>query len=101
VHDGPSFLEWLGLRVPDLIAGFAGGVVNSFVFRRGEPVAVVGSVITGAFTANYLGEPAARILSLSEGAASFLVGVIAMALVQGAVSAAQNYRFNVPGPGGK
>ena len=97
MHDGPSLLEWLGLRVPDLIAGFAGGLVNAFVFRRSEPWAVIGSLVVGAATANYLGEPSARLLSLSEGAASFLVGIAGMAICQGIVAAAQNYRFNISG----
>jgi len=99
MQSGPPLIEWLGLRIPDLIAGFAGGVVNSFVFRHGEPWAVIGSMIVGALTANYLGEPTARLLNLSEGASSFLVGVAGMAIVQGIVSAAQNYRFNLPSGG--
>jgi hypothetical protein len=97
MHDGPSLLEWLGLRVPDLVAGFAGGVVNSFVFRRGDPWSIVGSMVVGAFTANYLGEHVSRIVGLSNGAADFLVGVAGMAICQGIVAAVQSYKFQIPG----
>lgn len=77
-----DLLAELGVRLPDLVAGFAGGVVNAFVFKRSTPVAVIGSVVVGALTASYLGEPTAKILSISIGTACFLVGVGGMALVQ-------------------
>lgn len=85
-------LAELGLRVHDLIAGFAGGVVNAFVFRRTAPYAVISSIIAGALTANYLGAHAARMLGLSGGAAAFIVGLAAMAVCQRIVEAARNWR---------
>lgn len=90
-------LQWLGIKLPDLIAGFAGGLVNAFVFRRADPWSVIGSLVVGACTANYLGEPAAHILGLSAGAAAFIVGLAGMAIVQGIVEAAKNYKFQFGG----
>lgn len=88
--------EWLaelGLRLPDLVAGFAGGVTNAFVMRRAEPVAIVGSVVVGTLTAAYLGEPAARALGTSGSAAAFIVGLAGMAVCQGIIAAVKRYRF--------
>ena len=94
---GVTFLDSLGLRLPDLVAGLAGGAVNAVVFRRVNPWAAAGSMVVGGLTANYLGEPAAHVLSLGNGAASFIVGVAGMALCQAIISAAQNWRPNLPG----
>lgn len=84
--------DWLfeiGLKIPDLIAGFAGGMVNAIVFRRSDPWSMVGSVIVGALTANYMAETAARYVGVSQNTAAFLVGVCGMALVQVAVDTAK------------
>lgn len=87
-------MQWedFGIKLPDLVAGFAGGIVNSFVFNRTTPVAIVGSMVVGALTANYLGEPATRITGTSSGATAFIVGLAGMAICQGIVEAAKKYR---------
>ena len=36
--DDPGFLIQLGVSMPDLIAGFAGGVVNAIALKRSDPV---------------------------------------------------------------
>lgn len=90
----------LGIRLNDLIAGLAGGVVNAVVFRRAAPAAIVGSVVVGALTANYLGEPAAKAMGLSAGAASFIVGLAGMAICQAIVEAARRWKPGPPGAGG-
>lgn len=95
--DDPGFLITLGIKLPDLFAGFAGGVVNAFVFKRADPWAVAGSMVVGAFTANYLGEPASHVMSLSSGAAAFIVGVAGMAICQGIVKAVLSWRPTLPG----
>jgi hypothetical protein len=95
---GEPMKEWLldlGIKLPDLLAGFAGGLVNAFVFKRSNPIAILGSVVVGALTANYLGEPAARVVGLSVGPASFIVGLAGMGICQGIVEAAKRYRFTV------
>ena len=93
----PTFLTALGIRLPDLLAGFAGGVVNAFIFHKSDPWAIVGSMVVGAFTANYLGESASKMLGLSSGASAFIVGIAAMALCQGIVAAVQSWKPSLPG----
>ena len=92
----PGLLATLGIKLPDLFAGFAGGIVNAFVFKRSDPWAVAGSMVVGAFTANYLGEPASHMLGLGSGAAAFIVGISGMAVCQGIIAAAQNWKPNAP-----
>ena len=53
-------LDEFGLNTSRLIAGFAGGVVHTFVFKQTGALAAVGSVLTGTLTANFLGEAAGR-----------------------------------------
>lgn len=90
--DDPGFLIKLGVKLPDLIAGFAGGVVNAFVFKRADPVSIIGSMIVGALTANYLSESVGHYLGTSGGAAAFVVGLAGMAICQGIVEAAKSWR---------
>lgn len=87
-----AILDEIGIRLPDLIAGFAGGVVNAFVFKRSDPVSIVGSMIVGAFTANYLAEPAMKYLGTGAGATAFIVGLCGMAICQGIIAAARKWK---------
>lgn len=81
-------LEDLGLNAKSLVAGFSGGVVHALVFKQREPLGVVGSVLTGTLTANFLSPVAAHYVGtwLGDGGSAFLVGLTAMALCQGLVS---------------
>lgn len=87
-----DLLVSFGIRLNDLIAGFAGGVVNAFVFRRSEPWSVIGSMIVGALTANYLTEPMSKYIGTGAGPAGFIVGLAGMAICQGIVEAAKSWR---------
>lgn len=88
----PNLLVQLGIKLPDLVAGFGGGVVNAFVFKRADPVSIVGSMIVGALSANYLAESFTRYLGTSQGAGAFIVGLAGMAICQGIVEAAKSWR---------
>ena len=78
-------LEEFGLNARYLVAGFAGGVVHAIVFKARDKTAVVGSVVVGMLTANYLAPPAAHYVGdwLGEGGSGFVVGLTAMAICQG------------------
>lgn len=99
MSDEPSLLLQLGIKLPDLLAGFMGGVVNAFVFRRSDPFSIIGSMVVGALTANYLGEIATKYIpGTSGGASAFIVGLAGMAICQGIVEAAKSWRpFAVKG----
>lgn len=92
-----AFPEFLGLDVARLTAGFAGGVVHTFIFRQTEAYTAVGSVLTGTLTANYLGPAVGQYLSgfLGEGGAAFVVGLTAMAICQGIIAVAR-LKFGLP-----
>lgn len=93
----PDMLVSVGIKAQDILAGLAGGVVNAFVFQRSNPTAIIGSVIVGALTANYLAEPAAKMLGTSGGASAFIVGLCAMAICQALVVAAGKWMPKAPG----
>jgi hypothetical protein len=99
MSDDPSFIRPLsdlllsvGIKLPDLVAGFAGGVVNAFVFKRSDPLSIIGSMIVGSFTANYLSGPIGRYIGTDGGASAFIVGLAGMAICQGIVEAAKSWR---------
>lgn len=81
-------LEELGLNAKTLIAGFSGGVVHALVFKQREPLAVIGSVLTGTLTANFLAPVASHYVGdwLGDGGCGFVVGLTAMAICQGMVA---------------
>lgn len=93
MDNNPDYLMQLGIRIQALVAGFAGGVVNAFVFKRSQPIAIVGSIVVGGFTANYLSESFVNYFGTSPGAAAFGVGVCGMAICQGLVNAATSWRL--------
>lgn len=86
-------LDDLGISPQLLLAGFGGGLVNAFALKQASPLAVCGSVIMGAVTANYIAPIVAELPWLGEkvgtGACAFIVGVSAMAIVQGIATAVQ------------
>ena len=97
--DDPSFLTVLGVRLPDMLAGLAGGVVNAFIFKRLDPWSVVGSVVVGTLTANYLGSSLSKVLdpilgsfSPGPGGSAFIVGLTAMAICQTIMDAVQHWK---------
>lgn len=87
-------LEELGLNAQRLVAGFAGGVVAALALKLKTPSAVVGSVIVGTLTANYLGTAALHYLpDWASGGATFIVGLTAMVICQRLITAVQAWRF--------
>ena len=90
--DDPGSLLQFGVHMQDLIAGFAGGVVNAVIFKRSDPISIIGSMIVGALTANYLSESVGRYLGTSGSATGFIVGLTGMAICQGIVEAAKSWR---------
>lgn len=88
-----SMLGAIDVSVRDLLGGFAGGVVNAFVFTRTSPGTAVGSMVVGALTAAYLTDAAVALTGVSQKPASFIVGLGGMAICQGIVAAIRNYKF--------
>lgn len=88
----PDFLLNIGININNMIAGFAGGVVNAFVFKRVDPWSIVGSVVVGALTANYLTDAARSYMGTSAPATGFIVGLGGMAICQGLVEALKRWR---------
>jgi hypothetical protein len=92
-------LDFLGLNPTKLVAGFWGGLVYAFVFKETMAVEIVGSVIVGTFTANYLSDSIEKISQgmFGGGGTAFVVGLSAMALCRGIVSGAKSYWKVPPG----
>jgi uncharacterized membrane protein YeaQ/YmgE (transglycosylase-associated protein family) len=91
-----DFWTSIGIKVPDLMAGLAGGLVNAFVFKKSNPMAIIGSIIVGALTANYLSEIATRYVGTSPGASAFIVGLSGMAVCQSIAEAVSKWRPSSP-----
>ena len=94
--DDPGFLISLGVKMPDLIAGFAGGVVNAIALKRSDPWSIISSVIVGGLTANYLTDPFTHYLGTGQQTSGFLVGLAGMAICQGIIAGAA--KWNPFGP---
>ncbi len=88
-----DFLVTIGVNIQDLVAGFAGGVANAFVFKKSRPWAIIGSIIVGGFAANYLGSAVAKVLGTSSGTSAFIVGLTGMAICQGIVESAGSWNI--------
>jgi hypothetical protein len=82
MSDDPSLLAQIGLRVPELTGGAAGGIVNSFLFRASTALSILGNITVGALMANYVTESAVRIMGTSERLTGFAIGLAGMAAAQ-------------------
>ncbi len=88
-----DFMIGLGLHLQDLVAGFAGGVANAFVFKKSNPWAIIGSIVVGGFAANYLGSIVGKVLGTSDGTSAFIVGLAGMAICQGIVESTGSWKL--------
>lgn len=89
-----DYLTYLGIKLPDAVAGMCGGLVKALLFHKDEPVEAVIATIIGALTANYLGEGVSSQLTslgVGRGASCFITGIIAMILVQLAIDQAKKW----------
>jgi len=86
-----DFLSIIGIHLQDLVAGFAGGVANAFVFKKSKPWAIIGSIVVGGLAANYLGSTIGKIVGTSDGTSAFIIGLAGMAICQGIVESAGSW----------
>lgn len=93
----------IGIRLPDLVAGAAGGLIRHIMLRaKGAPctapelVNLAASVVSGALCAAYLGDPLARATTLAPMTAGFIAGLAGLVLCQLAVDQAVK-RFGLGG----
>lgn len=76
-------LNAVGVKVTDVAAGFAGGIVNALFFIKNlTPRDVIASIIGGALTTAYLAPPAAKMLGTDSSVVGFIIGLTAMAICQ-------------------
>lgn len=67
--------EDFGLKVPDLVAGASGGIVNSFMYSRSSPWAIIGAIAVGALTSNYCTDTAVKFTGTNQGLTGFALGI--------------------------
>lgn len=86
MSDEPGFWIQIGVKMPDLVAGFAGGIVNAIALKRSDPWSIVGSVIVGGLTSNYLAGAFTHYFGTEVATSGFLVGLGGMALCQALIA---------------
>lgn len=81
--------DWLmkfGFDLKILIAGLAGGIVHTFFFKQTDPYTVIGSILSGLLTANFIAPWVAELIKVSPSTTGFILGFGAMSIMQGLVS---------------
>ena len=84
-----------GIKLPLLIAGFAGAVVTLSYLKELKKSQVVMALITGALGAAYLTPITTHYLTIPdtlENGAGFLIGVVSMHLIPMILALAERYR---------
>jgi predicted MFS family arabinose efflux permease len=76
------------------IAGWCGSVVYVFFDRQTSPWTIAGSMVTGVFMANFLGEAAGRYLGgiVGERGSDFVVGLCGVVVLPAIMAAAKKWR---------
>jgi hypothetical protein len=75
-----DFWSSIGFHLKDLVAGVAGGAARSFLFRKFKPWAIIGSVVVGGISANYLASVVSNFLGTPLLPSAFIVGLAGMEL---------------------
>jgi hypothetical protein len=81
--DDPGILTSIGIRVPAMFAGLAGGIVGAWADRTAGAAMWAGYIVCGGLTANFFAEPAQKVIPyVNEGGAGFVVGICALAIIK-------------------
>lgn len=99
-----AFLTQVGVHVPDLFAGFAGGLVAALVTSGSRPSvwSIFSSIVVGMFAGGYFGPlvpgwlPKWMGLAPSPGV-SFGTGLAGMPICRGIIAAARRFKWTDPG----
>lgn len=94
--DQQSFADALltvGISVPELVAGFCGGVSHVLFMRVMEPFEAIGLIIGGALTANYLSPLISHQIGTTGYVTPFIVGLAGMQICRGILEWAKNWRI--------
>jgi Na+/proline symporter len=99
-----ELLDSLGLAGADLVAGFAGGLLNVLFFKKVSPWDAIASMAAGVFVAGYLGEPIVQLLHLPDtrvwvGAVDLVIGFGGFSVLGNALSFGRQ-RLGANGKGG-
>jgi hypothetical protein len=86
-----DFLASIGIHLKDLVAGVAGGAVRSFLFKKSKPWAIIGSVVAGGLSANYLTEVVSNFLGTPLLPSAFIVGLAGFELCRRVVEMAAEW----------
>ena len=81
-----DLLDAVGIDGANTVAGFGGGLVNVFRNRGLVPFQVVGTLISGALIANYLGKPLAELIHFPVVPTSFVIGFMGVQTLDYVVS---------------
>jgi len=70
-----DLMDALGISGANAFAGFSGGIVHIFWYRKTKPFDAMGALAGGALTAMYVGEPVAVHAGLPVGLVCFFIGL--------------------------
>lgn len=94
-----SLGQELGLRLTEAIGAFFGGVCYSILVQARKPAEIVGYVVVGTATGNYMGDAVVKMmmvlpsgLQLGEGGTGFLTGLVAMGICQAIVTFGRKWK---------
>ena len=84
--------DW-GFDPLKMACGFCGGVVYAFWDKQTHPFIIAGSLVTGTFMANFLGDAANSIVGnyVGKGGSYFVAGLCGMVIVPAILSAAKKW----------
>ena len=86
-----DFFSMIGIHLKDLIGGFAGGLAYAFRLKKADAWSILGSIVVGGLTANYLTATVAKFLGTSTEFTAFVVGLAGMAICRRIIESAGSF----------
>lgn len=83
----------LGISIPELVAGFCGGIAHVLFMRVLEPFEAIGLIVGGALTANYLTPLIAHQIGTTGYVTPFIVGLAGMSICRGILEWAKSWQL--------
>ena len=76
-------LSAIGVKITDVVAGLAGGIVNALFFIKSlTPRDVIASILGGSITTAYLAPVVGKTMGTDSQVVGFIIGLTAMAICQ-------------------
>jgi hypothetical protein len=88
-----EFAAYVEFSLRDFVAGVAGGVVHAIKHKDADPWSIIGSVVAGGLSANYIAVPLGKLIGINPGVSGFIIGMAWPAIHSSIIESVATWRL--------